>query len=92
MDGLRAHYDPEALAVAKEHNIIVSFIPPHTSHKTQPLDRCAFSSFKAVLGAHIRTAMVSLRLDEKLSKHQLAGLAVTAYYKAFTPETIQASF
>ncbi|XP_072387018.1 uncharacterized protein [Diabrotica undecimpunctata] len=45
------HTSPEEIEVsvidlAKENNIVLLTLPPHTSHRTQPLDRTVFGPFK----------------------------------------------
>lgn len=92
LDGLLAHFDPEALDMAKAANIEVFFIPPHTSHRTQPLDTCAFSVYKTKLRTNISAAMLTLHIDEKLPKNRLAGIIVTTYFESMTTPVIEASF
>ena len=38
------HYQPEVVHFAKEKNIIMLCLPPHTTHEAQPLDYSFFSS------------------------------------------------
>ena len=47
LDGHSTHYQPDIINVAKEHDVIVLCLPPHTSHSTQPLDCGVFSPLKA---------------------------------------------
>jgi hypothetical protein len=37
----------EAIDIAKENGIVMLTIPPHTSHRLQPLDKSVFGPFKA---------------------------------------------
>ena len=39
MDGLQAHTTQDVASILKEKNIETFFLPPHSSHITQPLDR-----------------------------------------------------
>lgn len=47
MDNHESHISYEALELARENNIRVITLPPHTSNKTQPLDRSVFGPMKA---------------------------------------------
>ena len=47
MDGHRSHEVTELLEAAKEEDIIIMTIPPHTSHWLQPLDKGVFASLTA---------------------------------------------
>jgi hypothetical protein len=44
-DGHRSHEKYELLHLAKEHNIILFSLPPHTTHMLQPLDVGVFGPF-----------------------------------------------
>jgi len=46
MDNHISHISLEACDIAKNNNIILLTIPPHTSHKLQPLDVSFFGPFK----------------------------------------------
>jgi DDE superfamily endonuclease len=44
-DGHRSHEKYKLLHLAKEHNVILFSLPPHTTHKLQPLDVSVFGPF-----------------------------------------------
>ena len=46
MDNHQSHLSYEALSLAKENCIHLITLPPHTSNKTQPLDRSVFGPMK----------------------------------------------
>lgn len=46
LDGHSSHYQPELIQFAKEHDIILFCLPPHTSHESQPLDVSVFGPLK----------------------------------------------
>lgn len=46
MDNHESHISIDAIELARENGIIMLTIPPHTSHKLQPLDRGVFGPFK----------------------------------------------
>lgn len=83
-DGFRAHNDPELLAKAAVDNVRMIFIPPHSSHLTQALDKFAFANMKK---AYQQCTMTSLDRNGKKIKKMLQ-----AYYSALTPYTIRESW
>ena len=42
MDNHVSHHSNDAISLLNKNNIIPLFIPPHSSHRTQPLDRLTF--------------------------------------------------
>lgn len=46
LDNHESHVSIAVLNYCKENGIILLTLPPHTSHKTQPLDRTVFKSLK----------------------------------------------
>ena len=46
MDNHESHLSLPALEYAKSNGIHIVTLPPHTSHKTQPLDRCVYGPHK----------------------------------------------
>lgn len=48
MDGHASHCTIEAIEWARQNNIILFILPPHTSHALQPLDVGCFGPFKSV--------------------------------------------
>lgn len=42
MDSHEAHLSYEVIKLAKDSGIILFTLPPHTSHKLQPLDKCVY--------------------------------------------------
>ena len=46
LDGFRAHDTDVFRAKAARDNVRVIYLPPHSSHKTQPLDQYVFASMK----------------------------------------------
>ena len=46
MDGHSSQYCPDTLALARENGIIISTLPPNSTHLLQPLDKVFFGPFK----------------------------------------------
>jgi hypothetical protein len=49
MDRLASHLDLESTKKLVEHGIEVLFLPPHTTHRIQPLDQAPLANFKRAL-------------------------------------------
>ena len=46
LDGHSSHYNPEAVRLAKEKDVILFTLVPHTTHEMQPLDTAVFGPLK----------------------------------------------
>ena len=46
LDGHSSHYQPELVQYAKEKDVILFCLPPHTTHESQPLDISVFKPLK----------------------------------------------
>lgn len=47
LDGHSTHYQPQLLRIARELDIIILCLPPHTTHEAQPLDCGVFRPLKS---------------------------------------------
>ena len=47
VDGHKSHVTLEVIDLAREKNVILFCLPPHTTHALQPLDVAVFKSLKA---------------------------------------------
>lgn len=59
MDNHESHITIEAIDYCKDHNITILTLPPHTSHKLQPLYCTVFGSFKACYNSACNQWMLS---------------------------------
>ena len=46
LDGHSSHFEPETIRFAKDHNVVIFCLPPHTTHECQPLDCSLFGPLK----------------------------------------------
>ena len=46
LDGYSTHNQPDVIHYAREKDVIILCLPPHTTHETQPLDFAKFSPLK----------------------------------------------
>lgn len=44
-----SHASPKTVDICRENGIHMLTLPPHTSHKLQPLDRCVYGPFKTYI-------------------------------------------
>lgn len=53
-DGHNSHISYDLIEMAKSHGIILFCLPPHTSHRLQPLDVGFFAPFKTVWRSQLK--------------------------------------
>lgn len=81
----------DLLETARKENIHVFALPPHTTHKLQPLDKCVFGPFKKYYGAAC-TEFLSEHPANVVSKVTWTKLFATAWNLAFCSGTIKKAF
>lgn len=91
LDNHESHISVEAIKVCREKGIILLSFPPHTTHKTQPLDVGVFGPFKSYLATAQHDWLLSNPAKALTIRH-LARLAKLAYETAFTIKNITSSF
>jgi hypothetical protein len=86
MDGHGSHITANVIAHCMEHAIDLLILPPHTSHKLQPLDVAVFSPLKRALAAETDTAS---RLDiGRIQRVDWTNMYIRAREKALIPANI----
>ena len=91
LDGHSSHFEPETIKFAKDNDIIIFCLPPHTTHEAQPLDVSLFGPFKH----HWRSVCHEFYQSSPgkvVSKFNFMELFGKAWLKAVTPENICAGF
>jgi len=91
LDNHESHIGIEIIDTCKDNGVVILTLPPHCSHKLQPLDRTPFSSFKRNLHDGSRRWMLN-HGGKPITIYDLAELAGEAFPKAFTPHNIQNGF
>ncbi len=85
LDGHSSHYDPVSVELAKEEDVIVFCLPPHTTQDSQPLDCTVFGPLKR----HWSDVCHNFQQRNPgvvVSKLNLSSLLLQAWLKALTPE------
>lgn len=90
-DNHESHISIEAVNYCRDNGIIYLSLPPHTSHKLQPLDVSVFGPFKSKLKTafndwHIRN------IGKTISIYNIAELSKSAFLESFTPKNITSGF
>lgn len=91
MDNHESHCSLSAVTTAKENGIIILTLPPHTSHRMQPLDRTVFGPMKGFYNAATDNWMRS-NPGQTVKIWQVALLSGQAFTQATTPSNIISGF
>ena len=90
LDGHESHHSTDFELFCKEHDIITLCMPPHSSHKLQPLDVGCFRALKRSYGAEIEKLM---RVNiTHISKEDFLPAFYTAFHTALTESNIRGGF
>ncbi|CAG4953195.1 unnamed protein product [Parnassius apollo] len=90
-DNHESHVSIQAVNFCRDRGIVYLCLPPHTSHKLQPLDVSVFGPFKsrfkiAFNDWHIRN------VGKTLSIYNIAERTKSAFLESFTPRNITSGF
>ncbi len=91
LDGHSSHYDPVSVELAKEEDVIIFCLPPHTTQDSQPLDCTVFGPLKR----HWSDVCHNFQQRNPgvvVSKLNFSSLFSQAWLKALTPANIVAGF
>lgn len=93
LDNHETHISINCVQKAKDAGVVLLTIPPHTSHKLQPLDRTVYGPFKLYYNHAMNEWMSTPGNDGKpITIYDVAELAGKAYEAAFTPKNITSGF
>ncbi len=91
LDGHHSHKTLEVVSFARDNGIELLTLPPHCTHKMQPLDTTFFKSLKAAYNAAADNWMMCNK-GRRISFYEIAGLFCTAYLRAATVEKAVVGF
>ena len=83
LDGHHSHKSLEVINMARENGVTIITLPPHSTHRMQPLDVAVFKSLKSAYNNSVDTWMRS-NPGRRVSEYEIAQLFSTAYTKAAT--------
>lgn len=91
LDNHSSHISLNVYNYCRENGINMVTLPPHTSHRTQPLDLTVFGPLKTALHKECQTYM-NLNKYEKLTALELIPLFTKAYQKIANAEKAASGF
>lgn len=91
LDNHASHVNIDVVTKAKSLNIVMLSLPPHSSHKTQPLDRAFFKPLKSNYD-QVTDSWQSTHPGQTLTVFHVAELFKQAYERTATIEKSSASF
>ncbi|XP_067931048.1 uncharacterized protein [Watersipora subatra] len=91
LDNHCSHVSLQAINVCRNSGIHLLTLPPHTSHKLQPLDRCVFGQLKTYLNKAIDDWM-RFNVSQNISIKEMTALSATAFSKSMFAENINSAF
>ena len=90
-DGHRSHIHPDIIEWAKQHNITLFVLPPHTSHILQPLDVGCFGPLEKFYNQESQKFMLDNR-EKVITWYEVASLVCKVYSKALSVPNLVSSF
>jgi hypothetical protein len=91
LDGHKSHSSLSLLTAAKEADIHLLALPPHTTHFLQPLDKGIFKSLKTHYNSEC-SKFLATSSQNQITHHTWPHLFNTAYQQYITQHIIQSSF
>ena len=91
IDGHASHVNLDVIDLARENDIILFCLPPHTTHALQPLDVSVFKSLKSHFSKAVHAVSFAKR-DFIVSKREFARVLKTPFERAFSISNIKAGF
>ena len=91
LDNHESHLSIPAINVAKENGILLLTLPPHTSHKLEPLDCTVFSPYKTYYSACLNDWMLS-NPSKPGAMYSVAGVIGKIFSKEFTKHSTEKRF
>lgn len=91
LDNHQTHITVEAIYLARKCGVVLLTMPPHTSHKLQPLDRTVFGPYKTFYNQAANEWM-SAHPGNQISLYDVAEIIGKAYPRAFNIQNIVKGF
>ncbi|XP_023019368.2 uncharacterized protein [Leptinotarsa decemlineata] len=91
MDNHITHVNIQVIDFARKNNIIILTLPPHCSHRMQPLDVAVYGPFKPRYKVALNNWLLS-NPGKTVSLYEVAGFVNVAYSESFSIKNICKSF
>ena len=91
LDGHSSHFEPKSIEFARENNIIIFCLPPHTTHECQPLDVGLFGPLKKYWREECHKFYQG-NASLLITKLNFNRVFRTAWMKAVSPSNVSGGF
>ena len=92
VDGHSSHLNRKFMNFCEQHGIILGFMPPHSTHRLQPLDVAIFSPLATAYSNQIDAVIQSSFGFSRVTKRSFWPLFKSAWESALTVSNIQSAF
>ncbi|EUC27044.1 hypothetical protein COCCADRAFT_112719, partial [Bipolaris zeicola 26-R-13] len=92
LDGHGSHVTPSFIDYCDAHRILLAVLPPHSSHRLQPLDVAVFGPLATAYGKELDKFLHRSQALLDMQKSDFLQLFWAAYTSAFTSDNILSSF
>ena len=91
LDNHKSHISLKAVTTAKENGVVMLTLPPHTSHRLQPLDKTVYGPLKTYFN-RATDGWMRTHPGRTVSIYEVAELVKQAFMPAMTPTNITSGF
>lgn len=91
LDNHNSHLNLTSIELAREKGVVMLSVPPHTTHKLQPLDVTVFKSFKGAFETAVDIFQKN-HPGRRLNQYDIPSLVKTAFEKSATIQSASSGF
>lgn len=91
LDNHESHISLEAFTLCRDHGIIMLTLPPHTSHRLQPLDLTYFGPIKTAYNQECENHMAD-RFGQSITQYDIVELFTNAFNRCSNLEKAASGF
>ena len=91
LDNHESHLSIDGLTYVKEYGVVMLSLPPHCSHRLQPLDRSVYGPLKKHVNSACDSWILS-RPGNTMSIYDIPAIVATCLPRTATPSNVIAGF
>ena len=91
LDGHSSHFELISIELAKERDVTIFCLPPHTTHRSQPLDSCVFGPLKKAWTEVCHTYQQD-NPGAVITKYSFSPFFAKAWSQSFSPNNLISGF
>ena len=91
LDNVESHITIRSIDLARENGVVLLTLPPHTSHRLQPLDRAVYGPFKKAYNVAM-DGWIRSHPGRTVTIYDIPTLVAEAQLQAMSPRNIKAGF